>query len=418
MPARRSRSHRSALSWQDPKVYGPLIVLIAFIALFFCCVLLVLVISYIIVQLNAAAETSAFPPSPTPTGDQQGRFLDTLWIFDGHNDLMWELRENKGNIPLLSAGIPDLMTDGPKMKQGLLAAQFWSVWVPCSSSSNALTLVMEQVSLAQEVFAQFPSLFFPVANSHDIRSLRKSQQEQTFPSAPTSLPAASLLGMEGAHALLNSTSLLPALYALNVRYITLTHSCSNPFASSSVDEDTAADTGLTAHGKELVAKMNALGMLVDISHVSRKTMHDVLTETKAPVIFSHSSARAVCNVARNVPDDVLLRLPASGGVVMINFWGPFAACSDIGTIDDVVAHFVHIKSLIGAAYLGIGADYDGVPAQPVGLETVAFYPELMRKLWEAGFTYDEMEGIAHENILRVMERAEQVAASLTKLQNV
>ncbi|XP_059608233.1 dipeptidase 1-like [Phlebotomus argentipes] len=223
---------------------------------------------------------------------------------------------------------------------------------------------------------------------------------------------ASLIVVEGGHSIDDRLSVLRLYYELGVRYMTLTHSCNQPWVDASpIDEDeTAVKRNLTDFGVKVVLEMNRLGMLVDISHVSAGVMHHVLDVTRAPVIFSHSSSYAIFAHHRNAKDDVLSRLRQNGGIIMVNFYSFFIAGAD-ATIDDVIKHLNHIKEVAGVDYVGIGGDYDGVELQPVGLEDVSKYPDLFDKLAEPGHGYEpwtpeELKKLAGLNLLRVMRQVE------------
>ena len=221
---------------------------------------------------------------------------------------------------------------------------------------------------------------------------------------------ASLMGVEGAHSMEASLGTLRMLYALGARYMTLTHSCHSSWADSCTPEPTHG--GLTDFGRTVIGEMNRLGMLVDISHVSPDTMRDVLDVTKAPIIFSHSSALALCDNVRNVPDDVLARTAENGGIVMVNFYSGFVCCQLACNLTDVADHIQYIASVAGWDHVGIGADYDGVSSLPTGLEDVSTYPDLFAELLRRGVSEADLAKLANGNLLRVLEAVEAVAAQL------
>lgn len=350
------------------------------------------------------------------------RVLSTTPLFDGHNDLPWAIRENPAAPRDVVAY--DLRkrtpghTDIARLREGMVGAQFWSVYIPATSvAEGAAKTQLEQIDIAKQIFDRYPDVF----------------QETLTPDAV--IPAfragriASVMGMEGGHAIENSLGALRAFYRLGARYMTLTHSANIDWADSGTD--TPKHGGLTEFGKEVVREMNRLGMIVDLSHTSPETMHDALDVTEAPVIFSHSSARAVTDHPRNVPDDVLRRLPQNGGVVMITFVPGFinAKVRDWqalpeaqrrqtpeprATIDDVIAHIEHVKQVAGIDHVGIGGDFDGITSVPVGLEDVSKYPALFAELSRRGWTEAELRKLAGENVMRVWQRVEEVAQRLQR----
>ncbi|WP_424185237.1 dipeptidase [Actinokineospora sp. G85] len=362
-------------------------------------------------------------------------------LIDGHNDLPWALRELFGADPGTAAAgrdltrdQPDLHTDLAKLARGRVGGQFWSVYVPCSlTGHSAVTAVLEQVELVHELIARHPDRL-ALATTAD-------QVEQVFASGRT----ASLLGAEGGHCLAESLGTLRALHRLGVRYLTLTHNDSLPWADSATDEPRAG--GLSEFGERVVAEMNRLGMLVDLSHVADTTMRAALDATTAPVIFSHSSCRAVTDHPRNVPDDVLERLPGNSGVLMVTFVPRFvsgaiaewdaelAAAMDAAgvkhsdladrerflaswsgrdrqpkaTIEDVLAHLDHAREVVGVDHIGIGGDYDGCAELPAGLGDVSCYPALFDALLDRGWSTQDCAKVAGRNVLRVLRSAEAVA---------
>ncbi|WP_233157895.1 dipeptidase [Actinokineospora bangkokensis] len=330
---------------------------------------------------------------------------------------------------------PDLHTDLVKLRRGSVGGQFWSVYVPCSlTGHSAVTAVLEQVELVHELIARHPE--------HLALATTAEQAEQAFASGRI----ASLLGAEGGHCINSSLGALRALHRLGVRYLTLTHNDNTPWADSATDEPQVG--GLSGFGKEVVAEMNRLGMLVDLSHVAATTMHAALDVTSAPVVFSHSSCRAITDHPRNVPDDVLERLPGNGGVLMVTFVPRFVS-SAIAEWDDeladamaqagekhtdlaarerflatwsgrdrqpkatsaeVIAHLEHAREVVGVDHIGIGGDYDGCPELPQGLRDVGCYPDLFALLLGRGWSEDDLAKVAGRNVLRVLHSAEEVAA--------
>ncbi|ODA35553.1 membrane dipeptidase [Planctopirus hydrillae] len=331
-------------------------------------------------------------------------------LFDGHNDLPWQIHKlAKGSVDRLDLTVPQplLHTDFPKLKQSGLKAQFWSVYVPADTyqQGTSLTQTLEQIQIVRKLAQKYPDQLELAYSSADIERIVAQGK------------IASLMGAEGGYSIQCSIPILQQLYREGVRYMTLTHSKTIEWADSATDQPQHG--GLTPFGEEVVREMNRLGMLVDLSHVSEETMLDALDITKAPVIFSHSSAKAICNHPRNVSDAVLKRVTANGGIVMVNFMSGYivpterlkANPKDVGTLDDVVDHIVHIAKVAGVEHVGIGSDFDGVRQLPRGLEDVSKYPDLTKELIRRGFTKPQIHAILGGNILRVLKEAEQVAKS-------
>ena len=360
-----------------------------------------------------------------------------IWIIDGHNDLPLVLREKTGGdlgkIDLGAEGDGD--TDIPKLREGNVGAQFWSVYVPSGLSGlDAVRYQLEQIDIARRMIAGYDD--FALALS--VADIEKARAEGRI---------ASLLGMEGAHPIANSMAVLRAYYDLGVRYATLTHSAGHDWADSATSPPRHG--GLTPFGKEVVREMNRLGMLVDLSHVSADAMNDALDVAEAPVIFSHSSAFALTPHPRNVPDEVLRRVAANGGIVMVTFIPPYvnearrlhdkpleekiakitseaefravleAHRAEYGeppmsTIADVADHVEHVAKIAGKAHVGIGGDFFGAgpPDVTEGLEDVSRYPALIAELRGRGWSGPDLAALAHGNFLRVMREAEQAAARL------
>ena len=346
-------------------------------------------------------------------------------LIDGHNDLPWALRErttqNAGGLSQLvfdlDAPTEGLHTDLPRLAAGV-GAQFWSVYVPASLAGDAaVTAVLEQIDLARRMIARYPGSFGLALTADDV--------EQVFASGRV----ASLLGAEGGHAIAGSLGVLRMLYALGVRYMTLTHNANVGWADSATDEPQAG--GLSGFGRDVVREMQRIGMLVDLSHVSPDTMRDALDLAGAPVIFSHSSARALCDSPRNVPDDVLARLADNGGVCMVTFVPGFVAqeCAswtaglkeeaarrglDPRNLDQlfsikpewerahprpgsslaqVADHIEHVREVAGVEHVGLGGDFDGTDQVTVGLEDVSTYPALFAELLRRGWTEPDCAGL-------------------------
>ena len=343
-------------------------------------------------------------------------------LIDGHNDYPWALRGldpgrdfSKAEI---SKPVPSLMTDIPRLRQGGVGGQFWSVYTPSSMMGKEATRVtMEQIDTVHRMTQQWGETF-QLADTADA-------VDRAFKNGKI----ASLIGMEGGHSIDNSLAALRMFYALGARYMTLTHSLNLAWADSATD--TPVHGGLTKFGEEVVREMNRLGMLVDLSHVSPDTMADALRVTEAPVIFSHSSAKAICNVPRNVPDDILRIVAKNGGVVMVTFVPGFIsqAVADFNarpeaerkgmtapraTLSQVADHIDHIRKVAGIDHIGLGGDFDGISEVVAGLEDVSKYPDLTAELLKRGYQDADVKKILGLNVLRVMRQVEKVAAGLQK----
>jgi membrane dipeptidase len=401
----------------------------------------------LVVLIGAAACAGEPGEDPDARGSVDGAgalaraqaVLEATPIFDGHNDLPWEIRTFEGG-PMdvdaydLTAAVPG-HTNLELLKAGRVGAQFWSVYVPGEyADSGYARLQLEQIDLARRMVDKYPDLV--LAGSAD-----------EVESAMAKGRIASMLGVEGGHAIENSLGALRSYYALGVRYMTLTHNVTLDWADAA--QDTALSGGLSPFGEEVVREMNRLGMLVDLSHVSPATMSDALMVSEAPVIFSHSSARALTDVPRNVPDSILARMPANGGVVMVTFVQPFvnqeAADYDnrIGalaremrergvsdesirseiarirqedprptaSLDDIADHIEHVRDVAGIDHVGIGSDFDGMRAPP-DMPDVSSYPVLFARLVERGWSDEDLGKLASGNVLRALRDAESVASRL------
>ncbi|MGH3095413.1 MAG: dipeptidase [Streptosporangiales bacterium] len=364
-------------------------------------------------------------------------------LVDGHNDLLYAMRERVGydfDKCDIAERQPGLHTDIPRLREGRLSVQFWSVYVPSSLQGDAaVARTLEQIEALHQMVARYPDTFELAYTANDV--------ERAFGAGQI----ASLAGMEGGHSIACSLGTLRAMYRLGARYMTLTHNDNTPWADSATD--TAKAHGLTAFGREVVREMNRLGMLVDLSHVSPDTMRAALDATEAPVVFSHSSCRAICDVPRDVPDDVLERLPGNGGVCMLTFVPAFVSQQVVdyreqaataarqagvrkprawydqetkafyakyevehpppkATVAQVADHVEHARALAGPDHIGVGGDYDGVDALPEGLEDVGQYPALFAELIDRGWSDEDLTKLAGRNALRVLRDAERVAARL------
>jgi membrane dipeptidase len=356
------------------------------------------------------AATLLLTPNPSPAQESDPhletalRVLATTPLVDGHNDLPWQIRHFEP-APL-DVGAYEVKeraeghTDIRRLREGRVGAQFWSVYVPSDAvEEGAARFQLEQIDIARELIRKFPEHFELALTAEDVMRIFHAGK------------IASLLGMEGGHAIENSLGALRAFYDLGVRYMTLTHSGQIDWADASPPDQQALG-GLTAFGREVVREMNRLGMLVDLSHVSDAVMSQALDVSEAPVIFSHSSVRALRDHHRNVPDSILRRLPERGGVIMITFVPGFLTDRPSANLDDVVAHIEHARRLAGVDHVGIGSDYDGITTVPEGLEDVSTFPVLFAELSRRGWTESELRKLAGENVLRVMRDAEEVARRL------
>lgn len=326
-------------------------------------------------------------------------------LIDGHNDTPWQYRKRVNSdldsidLSRSTAGL-GMQTDLPRLRKGGLGAQFWSIYLP-NDVANPIQAFRNQLALARRLVARYPDLEQALEADDIVRIHRQGR-------------IASLYGLEGGHALGGDVAQLRVLYGLGARYLTLTHTRSNELADSS--EGPRLHGGLSKVGRQAVAEMNRLGMLIDLSHVSDETMRDVLELSTRPVVFTHSNVRALCNHERNVPDDVLLKLRANGGVIMVSFVPSFVSeevrtqRAQRATLGQVADHIDYLKGLIGVDHIGIGSDFDGIDRGPVGLEDVSRYPALVNELLKRGYSEQELAKILGANLLRVL-RAQTEGAS-------
>lgn len=377
--------------------------------------------------------------SPVTRLDDARALLAEFPVVDGHNDLPWALRQTGYDLDardIAGDQSAHLHTDIPRLRAGGVGAQFWSVYVR-SDLPDPVPATLEQIDCVRQLIDRHPRDLAPALTAADMETARGEGR------------IASLMGAEGGHSIANSLGTLRGLYALGVRYLTLTHNDNVDWADSATDEPRVG--GLSAFGREVVREMNRLGMLVDLSHVAATTMRDALDASSAPVIFSHSSARAVCDHPRNIPDDVLERLPANGGVAMVTFVPKFVlqaavdwtAAADenmrahgfhhldtspeamkvhaafeerhprpVATAATVADHLDHMREVAGIDHLGIGGDYDGTAFTPDGLSDVAGYPNLLAELLERGWSKADLAKLTWKNAVRVLGAAEDVARSL------
>jgi membrane dipeptidase len=387
----------------------------------------------------AAAATRAQPPGDLL--DRAGAIHKSSPLIDGHNDFPWALREKAArdlNRLDIRTPQPSIMTDIARLRAGGVGGQFWSVYVPVELAGQAaVTATLEQIDIVHQMMQRYPETFELALTADDVETIFRKGK------------IASLIGMEGGHSIDNSIAALRMFHRLGARYMTLTHSSNVPWADSGTD--TPVSRGLSPFGEEVVREMNRLGMLVDLSHVSPETMEDAIRVSEAPVIFSHSSARALNDVPRNVPDDILRLLRDDGGVVMVTFVPSFltpgaggwakahtaeqarlkaqfpaderAVTSGIAawtaanpapraTLADAANHIDHIRKVAGIDHIGLGGDFDGITNVVRGLEDVSTYPALTAELLRRGYKDDDIRKINGLNVLRVMRSAEAVARNL------
>jgi len=369
-------------------------------------------------------------------------------LIDGHNDVPWQYRTRVANhldridFRDTTALDPPMHTDLARLRASGIGGQFWSVYIPAELAGlGAASAVLEQIDVVHRLASRHPDALEMAYTADDVVRIHRSGK------------VASLIGMEGGHSIESSLGVLRQLYRAGARYMTLTHSSNVDWADSATDD--ARHGGLSAFGREVVREMNRLGMLVDLSHVSAETMHDALDVTTSPVVFSHSSARAVTDHPRNVPDDVLARMPANGGVVMVTFVPDFiddavrraaAARSaertrlraihgddearvEVGlrtfdaqrpppgraSLGDVADHLEHVRRVAGIDHVGIGSDFDGITSVPSGLDDVSRMPYLLAELLDRGWSHADLAKLCGENVLRVMRRNEEEARRLQAL---
>jgi membrane dipeptidase len=413
--------------------------------------------------LVAATIASGTPASLSAAGSYEARvqkILASSPVIDGHNDLPWEIRDrfrgdfdkidlrtNTSSLPK-APDFPPLMTDIPRLRKGGVGAQFWSVWVPADLAGPvAVQTTLEQIDIVVRMTARYPDIFARANTAADIDRIEASGK------------IAALIGIEGGHQINNQLSVLRQMFDLGARYMTLTHTSNNDWADSATDNPKHG--GLTPFGKQVVLEMNRLGMMVDLSHVSAKTMTDALDVTRSPVIFSHSNARALGSHPRNVPDDILVRLKQNGGIIMVNFCSeylndafnnwvanrageqarlitpPYAGIyigqperaaaalaqwekthpKPVVTIAQVADHIDHIVKIAGIDHVGIGSDFDGTNDLPVGLDSADDYPALLIELLKRGWSDGNVAKLTGGNLLRVMAANEKIAAHLQQTEN-
>jgi membrane dipeptidase len=387
-------------------------------------------------QRGLAAAYDPRMSAPTQNTADVSALLSNHPVVDGHNDLLWAAREKVGydfdRLELRDTETCQRLgthTDLPRLRAGGVGAQFWSVFVPATLTGDAaVTATLEQVDGGHAMIRRYADQLALATTVEDVEAAWQSGR------------IASLMGAEGGHQINESLGTLRMLHRLGVRYLTLTHNDNVPWADSATDEPVLG--GLSDFGREVVAEMNRIGMLVDLSHVSADVMRQALDVSSVPVVFSHSSARAVCDHPRNVPDDVLARLAGNGGVCMVTFvpkfvneqvrdWYAEASAAAVAagvepgsdaedafvktyrkdhpapsaTLDDVVAHVEHVREVAGVEHIGLGGDYDGVDRLPVGLEDVSGYPRLLAALADRGWSDEDLAALTCRNVLRTMRDA-------------
>jgi len=400
------------------------------------------------VGAQETAQEAAVHKAPDPAlVERARRILTQVPLVDGHNDLPWEYRkrfQNHMDRIDLRGGTgkldPPLHTDIPRLREGGVGGQFWSVYVPVEiTGADAIQATMEQIDDVHRLVERYPDTFELARTADDVVRIHKAGR------------IASLIGMEGGHSIHDSLAALRQFYAAGARYMTITHTKNTAWADSATDAPQHG--GLTRFGEEVVREMNRLGMLVDLSHVSPETMKKAIAVSAAPVIFSHSSARALDDHPRNVPDDVLRLMPENGGVVMVTFVPSFASAAvrewnardtaeearlkalypedpervkreredwrrqhpaPRATLEQVADHVEHVRQVAGIDHVGIGSDFDGIESVPLGLENVSAYPALLAELLRRGWTDGEIGKLAGLNVLRVFRDAERVATRLRK----
>jgi membrane dipeptidase len=397
-----------------------------------------------------ATATLLLAASPARSPEQVAEAaLRAAPVWDGHNDVPEQLRERRKNLIAdfdfrdttntadSAKKVAAMHTDLTRLRQGRVGAQFWSVWIPTSlSEPQAVQATLEQIDVTRRLIARYPQDMAYAGSSAEVERAIKAGK------------IASLIGMEGGHSIGGSLAVLRQMYLLGARYMTITHTKNTAWADSATDAP--AHNGLTNFGKDVVREMQRIGMLVDLSHVSEKTMMDTLDVAKAPVIFSHSSARALAGHPRNVPDAVLDKVKGNGGLVMVvtlpsyvseetrnwsarqvaekarldalHLGNPPAAKQALAdwekansvpraTVAQVADHIDHIAKRIGVAHIGIGGDYDGMSSVTLGMEDVSTYPALFTELARRGYSSADLQKISNGNMLRVMRAAEAYAAS-------
>jgi membrane dipeptidase len=411
--------------------------------IFFAAQLTLFVASGFCRPVAAADNTNSYVKPTTAELASIRELLRESPLIDGHNDVPWQYRKHANDMRAINLAAdtsklkPPLVTDIPRMRAGGMGGQFWSVYIPPTmSGSIGVRAVLEQIDVVHQMMALYPKDFELALTAADVERIHREGK------------IASLIGMEGGHSIDNSLAVLRMMYALGARYMTLTHTKNVPWADSA--NDVPKNHGLSPFGEEVVLEMNRLGMLVDLAHVSPDTMRAAIKLSKAPVIFSHSCARALCNDPRNVPDDVLQMVATNRGIVMVTFfphylteparvhglarkeewdrldkvyrdddskrraeikvWDAAHPVTEPATLKDVADHIDHVRKVAGIDCVGVGGDYEGFDGPPEGMEDVSCYPALLVELMHRGYTKDELKKVAGLNLIRVLRDAERVAA--------
>ena len=394
---------------------------------------------FALVHIGSPFLICAFGDSPDFAISERAQQIHRAsFVWDGHNDLPWALRE-KNDLSIVKTDLtnsPKLHTDIPRLRAGNVGAQFWSVYVPTKTrrTGTAFQTTLEQIECVYTLVKKYPEVFEIALNAEDVARIQGDGR------------IASLIGVEGGHSIEDSVGKLRELYARGARYMTLTHSDTLEWADAATDDSKSG--GLSPFGEEIVKEMNRMGMLVDLSHVSPATMSDALDIATAPVIFSHSSALAIANHPRNVPDEILIRVKNNGGIVMINFFSGFVVPESAKNMKDmfgakrsfekefgvdsdeaknamlkwrsthpiypgdasiVVEHIHHVVKVAGVDHVGLGSDYDGIEVLPKGLEDVSTYPLITELLVRKGYSEQDIHKIMSGNMMRVLKECEKAA---------
>ncbi|XP_070575857.1 dipeptidase 1-like [Ptychodera flava] len=384
------------------------------------CIILLVLIGLLVIVIIAVAVALAkkggdsLPPDPL---ERAKALMKRVPLVDGHNDLPWQLKlhfDNRlENIDMYESTADKFdegygHTDIPRLRQGMVGAQFWAAYVACSNQyKDPVRFALEQIDVIKRFTNKYSEVFEFVTTAQGILDAFNKNK------------IGSMIGVEGGHAFDSHLGNLRMLYDVGARYVTITHSCNTPWADNwKCSQDNNPEFGgLSEWGELVIREMNRLGMLIDLSHVSFDTMHDTLRITEAPVIFSHSSAFAICAHHRNVPDDVLEKVKENGGVVMVNFYEKYINCppmnQSVSDIKQVADHIDYLKSKCGVDCVGIGSDYDGVDVLPEGLGDVSTFPDLIAEMIRRGWSDEDIEKLLGNNLIRAFKEAEKVRDRLS-----
>ncbi|XP_070575858.1 dipeptidase 1-like [Ptychodera flava] len=375
----------------------------------------VVAILAVVLSVAIAVPLSRKSTATEPTWEeylaQAKEIMQRVPLVDGHNDFPWQVRkywQNQLSLFDMHSDLSDYThTDIPRLREGHVGAQFWAAYMPCGSQyKDAVRQTLDQIDVIKRISRKYSDTFDFVTTAKGILDTHAAGK------------IGSLIGVEGGHSIDSSLGTLRVMYEVGVRYMTITHNCNTPWADNCLmtQQNTSEHNGLTEWGKTVIKEMNRLGMLVDLSHVSFKTMVDTLDVTEAPIIFSHSSAYAECNHHRNVPDYILEKTKQNNGIVMVTFVGSFINCPpnqlDRPELSQVADHIDHIADTIGHDFVGIGGDYDGMSNVPVGLEDASTYPNLVAELLSRGWSEENLEKLIGLNLVRVFEDVEKVRDSM------